>query len=293
MDNNNVTIQNCKGKVVRLPLNKFNLHSIENAFPGMQEIYYMDNKDKIPIMLNRENNSVVMPPSTSLDPSSGLFVVTDQDGLIEGFHPLTGFCDWTEWAQVIESKVISGASLLRSTLAHLMDIGFMIVCGIQVENWTKFTLTNPNTTLEWGYLSLPATNIQPATREAMVSHKCGFTATGTSGTVSWLINGTDRRLVIAWSAPFNFDFYSNHLILGLTNKGYKKHNKTWFQTMYYGQEDEAMIFERVKCRFTSNEVMIDDDLFEVTGTMDTNHKPEIKVIIKPKRWENLASKLKN
>ncbi|XP_052067710.1 tereporin-Ca1-like [Mytilus californianus] len=293
MDSNNVTIQNCKGKVVRLPLNKFNLHSIENAFPGMQEIYYMDNKDKIPIMLNRKNNSVVMPPSTSLDPSSGLFVVTDQDGLNEGFHPLTGFCDWTEWSQVIESKVISGASLLRSTLTHLMDIGFMIVCGIQVENWTKFTLTNPNTTLEWGYLSSPATNIQPATREAMVSHKCGFTATGTSGTVSWLINGTDRRLVIAWSAPFNFDFYSNYLILGLTNKGYKKHNKTWFQTMYYEKEDEAMVFKRVKCRFTSNEVMIDDDLFEVTGTMDTSHKPEIKVIIKPKRWENLASKLKN
>lgn len=44
----------------------------------------------------------------------------------------------------------------------------MVVCGIQVENWTKFPLTNPNTTLEWGYLSSPATNIQPATREAMV-----------------------------------------------------------------------------------------------------------------------------
>lgn len=62
--------------------------------------------------------------------------------------------------------------------------------------------------------------------------------------------------------------------------------------MYYGQEDKLMIFERVKCRFTSNEVLLDDDLFEVTGTMDNSHKPEVRVIIKPKRWENLASKLK-
>lgn len=60
----------------------------ENAFPGMQEIYYIDNKDKIPIMLNRENNTVVMPPAATLDPPSGVFVVTDQDGLIEGNNHL-------------------------------------------------------------------------------------------------------------------------------------------------------------------------------------------------------------
>jgi hypothetical protein len=45
-------------------------------------------------------------------------------------------------------------------------------------------------------------------------------------------------------------------------------------------------------KFFFNEIIVEDDIFEMSGTMGTSHKPEIKIIVKPKHWENLARKLK-
>jgi hypothetical protein len=132
-----------------------------------------------------------------------------------------------------------------------------------------------------------------------VGHKCGYTATGTSGTASWLINGSGRRLVVMWSAPFNFDFYSNRMAFGFTKKGCKIHDKNWFQTMYYNKNvgiksggTPRMNLKKMVCRNTCEEIIVEDDIFEMSGTMGTSHKPEIKIIVKPKHWENLARKLK-
>jgi hypothetical protein len=55
-----------------------------------------------------------------------------------------------------------------------MDNGYRVVCGIQVENWTKYPFSNPMTTLQWGYLSCPGTTVQPATREAIVCYACSI-----------------------------------------------------------------------------------------------------------------------
>jgi len=60
--------------------------------------------------------------------------------------------------------------VLHTPLSRLMNNGYSVVCGIQVENWTKYTFSNPMTTLQWGYLSCPGTTIQPATRGAMVCY---------------------------------------------------------------------------------------------------------------------------
>jgi len=97
-----------------------------------------------------------------------------------------------------------------------------------------------------------------------------------------------------WSAPFNFDFYSNCMAFGLTKKGYKIHNRNWFQKMYNNNKlgTATMNFKRMECRNTCEEIIVEDDIFEISGTMGTSHQPEIKIIVKPKHWENLASNLK-
>jgi hypothetical protein len=102
-----------------------------------------------------------------------------------------------------------------------------------------------------------------------------------------------------WSAPFNFDFYSNRMAFGFTKKGCKIHDKNWFQTMYYNKNvgiksggTPRMNLKKMVCRNTCEEIIVEDDIFEMSGTMGTSHKPEIKIIVKPKHWENLARKLK-
>ena len=70
-----------------------------------------------------------------------------------------------------------------------------------------------------------------------VARKKGHTATGSYGTVSWLVEGKARRVYVMWSAPFNFDHYSNWLAVGISREGSTEHpaNKSTFDLMYYGE----------------------------------------------------------
>ena len=99
-----------------------------------------------------------------------------------------------------------------------------------------------------------------------------------------------------WSAPFNFDFYSNYVALGFTEKGCKSHDKKWFQTMYYDKNVDINLgstpklnYRRMECRNTCGEIIVEDGMFEMSGTMGTSHQPVIQIIVKPKHWEDLAS----
>ena len=79
-----------------------------------------------------------------------------------------------------------------------------------------------------------------------VARKTSSTATGSYGTVSWLIQDNSRRLVIMWSAPFNFNHYSNWLGVGLSVPGVTEHapGDTWFDLMYYNDSSDHLKFER-------------------------------------------------
>ena len=81
-----------------------------------------------------------------------------------------------------------------------------------------------------------------------VTRKRRYTATGVYGTVSWLVGSQNRRLVVMWSAPFNFNFYSNQLAVGMTSEGVVDHpaNGCWFRQMYYGYDSHKLNFVRHK-----------------------------------------------
>jgi hypothetical protein len=87
----------------------------------------------------------------------------------------------------------------------------------------------PQAYINGGVLSIPPVTIFPETSEAMMARKTGYTATGSYGTVSWLIESTDdreqRRLIVMWYAPFNHDFYDNTLVVGLIKPGHIEHPK--------------------------------------------------------------------
>jgi hypothetical protein len=92
--------------------------------------------------------------------------------VISDWCPMTGVCDWSNWSADIGSKIIS---LLHTSISQLMENNkYRVACGIEVENWTKWSFIKPVTTLQSGYLSCSATTVLPATREVMVCYTCSI-----------------------------------------------------------------------------------------------------------------------
>ena len=60
---------------------------------------------------------------------------------------------------------------------------------------------------------------------------------GSSGTVTWTIEGLGKVLVIMWSAPYSFDFHTNWLAIGVMDEAnlHLLHENT-FNEMYKDPE---------------------------------------------------------
>lgn len=289
-------IQNCQGRIVQVLLNdgELEVDTIKDAFPRMQRLFHFDPADNVTKMMT-DREGVIIPPANGWSADEGCVVVTDKEGITD-WRPETGVCDWPTWSAKLAPRITSKHD---TSLAQLIDnTRYSVVCGIEIENWTRYRFGDPRTILQRGYVSHPATTIMPATRGVMVGRKCGYTATGTSGTVSWLIDGDGRRLVVMWAAPFNFDFFSNRMALGFTEKDCGYHGEHWFETMDHSQNADIVSggrprinFKRIVCNDRNEEIIVNNDILEMSGTMGTVHKPEIRIIVKPRRWENLAHEL--
>jgi len=112
-------------------------------------------------------------------------------------------------------------------------------------------------------------------KEAMAGHKVGHTATGCSGVVSWNIHA-GKILAVMYSVPYNQDWYSNWLAVGIFDEQDTAH---FFDKMYEGREIE---FKRKEFYWNTNRVEYTcRRVATVTATMGTSHKPEILVKLYP------------
>nr|KAG5686946.1 hypothetical protein BaRGS_029484 [Batillaria attramentaria] len=118
----------------------------------------------------------------------------------------------------------------------------------------------------------------------MVTRKTGGCATGSYGTVSWKVEGLNRRVYVMWSVPFNHDYFTNWLAVGLSRKGYTNHpgDNALFDQMYSGKSDLNIAFERHQ----------DGDI-SLEATMGSSHKAEVRVIVRPVDNKNLADPIRS
>ncbi|KAL3870183.1 hypothetical protein ACJMK2_038334 [Sinanodonta woodiana] len=190
--------------------------------------------------------------------------------------------------------VSAGSSLTGTTLSNLMNINYRVTCGIEIENWTKFILTDPVVKIFAGALSTPPGDILPSKREAMVVRKASDAAAGTFGTVSWLVEGKARRIVVMWAAPYDFVLHSNWLGLGITTPGIIFHfpNDYWFLQMYYGTSSSLLGFSTSEYYRESNRLIYTDDLIQISGTMGTGHQAQVKITVRPLNVSDLATPIK-
>lgn len=76
------------------------------------------------------------------------------------------------------NAIMAGTSVASSTMSAMAGLDYAVVCGIEVENWTKYPLSNPNVQVVGGAVVTPPTTILPGRKEAMVARKTSGTATG-------------------------------------------------------------------------------------------------------------------
>ncbi|KAL3870235.1 hypothetical protein ACJMK2_038312 [Sinanodonta woodiana] len=219
----------------------------------------------------------------------GLFV------LVISFCSTSAVVDITAIIMAANKAVSAGTILTGTTLRNLMNNGYRVNCGIEINNWTRFPLTNPVVMIGSGALAIPPGDILPSKREAMVARKASDTATGTLGTVSWLVEGKARRIVIMWAAPYDFSFYSNWLGVGITTPQITFHaqGNTWFDQMYYGTSSDFLGFSRSEYYWESNPVVYKDDLIQISGTMSTGHQAQVKITVRPVNISDLAAPIKS
>lgn len=172
-------------------------------------------------------------------------------------------------------EVTSGASMSNS-LKHASR--YTVMCKIEIENWTKYPLWAPESHINRGIIEYPPVAVMPGKREMFVARKTGLTATGTYGTASWQILGKDKRVVVMWSCPYNFNHYSNWLAVGLTSD---RHHNDWFDQMYYKESGRGLNFTRGEYYYDTNIIKSGDKSFEVIGNMGTSHHTTAQIIVRP------------
>ncbi|XP_033748209.1 tereporin-Ca1-like [Pecten maximus] len=188
------------------------------------------------------------------------------------------------------AAVAAGSSLAGSTVSALTASGgYSVACGIETANWTKYTLEKPMAFNNGGLIKTPPIDILPGVKEAMITHKTGGTATGTYGSVSWVVK--DRRVVVMWSVPFNHDYYTNWLAVGLTKPGFTAHDKAWYDTMYYHSNTPILKFNRKNFYENVNPVTFSDGDFEVEGNMGSTHIANVHIIVRPCNKRDYAQSL--
>ena len=78
--------------------------------------------------------------------------------------------------------------------------------------------------MEAGFANKPPPPIFPLNREGMAAHKSALSATGSWGSVSWLLG--NERLIVMWSVPYSHDWNNNWLAIGMKANHTKEDTKT-------------------------------------------------------------------
>ncbi|CAG2245701.1 unnamed protein product [Mytilus edulis] len=153
----------------------------------------------------------------------------------------------------VAGTVISSGSSMSSS-----PNDYKVVCAIEVENWTRFTLEDPHSTVGMGRLQSSPVVIRPGSREKFVI----------------------------------FGGAKNVLGIGLTESFYGVH-QNWFNQMYSGRNGQGLNCVRGEYRYETPTIKIADERFEITGTMGTGHKTTARIVIRPINDEDLAASITN
>lgn len=152
---------------------------------------------------------------------------------------------------------------------------------MEIENFTEWTMVDPISYPKEGEIQVPAGHVLPAGKEVMLTHQTpGTTLKGTSGVVSWLLQGDIKvRVVVMWFVPADrSDYHRNKMAVGIMSNGYvMEKDRSLFDEMCEGKRMGN--FVRENYAFSSNLVTFESAGICVSGIMGTSCNPTIKISV--------------
>lgn len=184
---------------------------------------------------------------------------------------------------IIGASISAGASLAGTTVNALKDPTYGVTVSGSVENYAKWAMHFKTCEIKSGYMNIPMRSVAPGQKEGFAGHKTGHTATG-----SWIrcTFQVDNALVhFMYSAPYNFNHYSNTLAVAVCPKGSRDCKNMNAYKMYYNSRN---FLARRKYYYSVKTVKICKYGFCFTGSMGTSHKPTIHLKLMPTSYDNLS-----
>jgi len=187
------------------------------------------------------------------------------------------------------------SSLDHVTMGY-QDIDSDVKFLLEVTNGTKWLLWPGESYIHWGYIPSPPALILPGGKGSITGHNedghyagdpnRNLYATGVTGTVSWKIGKTGKKLAIMFSLPFNWAKWKNKLAIAIVDENQTIDKKFCRRMIVEGDLGSATEFcgQIYPIKVKSGE-------FYVVGTMGTSHHCEIKITFSAKDEEDLAPKL--
>ena len=162
-----------------------------------------------------------------------------------------------------------------------------VACGVRVENWSKYSLSNWEVEFKYGKESkkLPLQSVPPGFIELVVLEQ-QKAATGVSAVIRWNIESTSTVLSLMISIPYNQHFWASWVAAGLTSSSAVPD----FTAMYSGTPDSAWFVRQKmgnRVEFANSELIL---VVESDG--DTN-KPVVGLSVVPLNPNAVATSIKH
>nr|AXS67875.1 coluporin-3 [Colubraria reticulata] len=184
--------------------------------------------------------------------------------------------------------------LRKKNAENHWQYGYWVKVVMTIENWSRFPLNSWNNIVESGAFFGGANAINPGKKEKLEFRNGDLV--GSYGTVSFLIDGADRRFVIMYSAPYLIAYigHRNWLGLGLTSKGFTdiREEHGYYYTMYNEWDTWDLKWARKVFYSRKDPVMYSDNQFVLWGTMANTRKADITIVFRPVNNNDLASEIK-
>ena len=214
--------------------------------------------------------------------------------LVTGFTCLINSADGLDPVTITAIATVAGGAVVGgpSFLSWGLSGNTLIETNITVENWTRFPMTNPELRLRSGVVSLSPRDIQPGTKEIFHVRKSRFVARGSVGTVSWLVNG-NKRIVVMWSVPYDYLYYENWLAVGIAYFYRHAPGNQWYEFMYNNTPYCCANFPFDRRQYSSSvsPVIVEHDRYIIRATMGTGHDAQVRIQVRPRYGEDFAVNL--
>ncbi|XP_052787199.1 tereporin-Ts1-like [Mya arenaria] len=179
------------------------------------------------------------------------------------------------------SLLSPGLAATSKVIDEIKSNNYRVSTVMDIKNDTKYNLVSGSIFAVNGSVLQSPLVLKSNSSDFVATRKTWGLAKGTHGILSYTFeNNPDKKIVVLWSAPFNFDFYKNRLGVGITTDS-KDIDIQLFDQMIKDKPIDSLTYKIDKFKSARMVPVIAkyEDVV-VEGTMSSDHNAYVKIHIR-------------